>query len=235
MHKKWFFLICVTIVMILALTACQEADPVVISMVQTVEVKERVLETSVVTIEVTRAVPCAVSDTPNVTPVPEAISYRGVVTQNANVRFGPGGNYPVIAGCQQNQELVILGRNVNGTWFYVRLENGQTGWIFRPLVQIDFQVADLLMVNAPPAPTRLAAAPTATQEDSPNVANILPATSTPAGEITPSPTAAATEPPYPVPPTGTPEASPTFTPPPYPEPPTATPVMLLTPTPHAYP
>lgn len=66
------------------------------------------------------------------TPVPQPPRVR----VNANLRSGPGTNFPVTGGTATGQEITIVARNEDASWF--QLDNG--GW-----------VAAFLVVNAPNA------------------------------------------------------------------------------------
>ncbi|MCC6803715.1 MAG: SH3 domain-containing protein [Anaerolineae bacterium] len=46
-----------------------------------------------------------------------------------NIRTGAGPNDPIIVTVPLNTPVVLLGRNYNGTWAKVRLNNGTEGWI----------------------------------------------------------------------------------------------------------
>lgn len=45
----------------------------------------------------------------------------------ANIRSGPGYDYPIITTVRKGDKLIIMGQS--GEWINVRLENGQQGWI----------------------------------------------------------------------------------------------------------
>ncbi|MFZ1769307.1 MAG: SH3 domain-containing protein, partial [Caldilinea sp.] len=72
--------------------------------------------------------------TPEETATPTPPAATGVVTPtvttDANLRSGPGTNFDAIGGTVIGQEVNIVGRNADGTWF--RLDNG--GWVFGTLV-----------------------------------------------------------------------------------------------------
>jgi hypothetical protein len=51
----------------------------------------------------------------------------------ANIRSGPGNNYPVVTTVKQGDKLTVIGES--GEWFNVRLENGQQGWISHRVVK----------------------------------------------------------------------------------------------------
>lgn len=61
-------------------------------------------------------------------PLQEAVT--ATAAQNANLRAGPGTNYPVVGGVQAGTPLEIVARNADGTWY--KLVNGS--WIIGQLV-----------------------------------------------------------------------------------------------------
>lgn len=86
---------------------------------------------------------------PTPTPQPETpvqpTSPATVITA-ANLRQGPSTDFPVVGAATEGQEIVIVGRVADSTWY--QLENG--AWIFAQLVQDP--PADITVVEAPPAP-----------------------------------------------------------------------------------
>ncbi|MCS6825902.1 MAG: helix-turn-helix domain-containing protein [Caldilinea sp.] len=73
---------------------------------------------------------------PTPTPAPPAptVAPARVITA-ANLRQGPSTEFPIVGGAVEGQEILLVGRNADGSWY--RLENG--AWIFAQLVE-----------NAPP-------------------------------------------------------------------------------------
>jgi endonuclease/exonuclease/phosphatase family metal-dependent hydrolase len=82
---------------------------------------------------------------------PEATANRG-----ANLRGGPGTNYPVVGAAAAGQALAVVGRNAAGDW--LQLADGS--WIAAFLV--DGAPGALGSVAAPPAPPPPEAPPTST-------------------------------------------------------------------------
>ncbi len=74
-----------------------------------------------------------------------------VLVEGANVRAGPGTDFPVVGLLYQNDRAALLGRSQGGDWLHVRLPDS-LGWIFAPLVETSLPVADLPVVDPPPAP-----------------------------------------------------------------------------------
>lgn len=126
-------------------------------------------------------VPAEPAEEPTATPTPLAAEV--VISQQINVRGGPGTTYNILGGAQPGQRFPVTGKNQAGDWWQINF-NGQSGWVFGQLVttQNVEQVAIVQNIPAPPPPP--------------------PATNTPV----PQPTQAPAEPP-PAQPTPTPQSS----------------------------
>ena len=74
-----------------------------------------------------------------------------VIVEGANVRSGPGTDFPVVAGLYQDESAALLGRNQSGDWLQIELPDGPA-WIFAPLVQTTVPIADLPLIDPPPTP-----------------------------------------------------------------------------------
>ena len=72
-----------------------------------------------------------------------------VIVEGANVRTGPGTDFPVVAGLYQDESAALLGRNQTGDWLQIQLPQ-TTAWIFAPLVQTTVPIADLPQIDPPP-------------------------------------------------------------------------------------
>jgi hypothetical protein len=75
------------------------------------------------------------------------------VNTGANLRSGPGTDYPILAGLPAGQAITITGRSADGTWF--ALSDGS--WVFAQLVTNP--PADVPVVEAPPVPAPAEIAP----------------------------------------------------------------------------
>lgn len=107
------------------------------------------------TVTATTAVTTPIAAT--ATPVPPVTAVTPTVSSNANLRAGPGTEFPVIGGTVTGQTLTIVGRNADGTWF--RLDN--TGWVFGELVNNPPALDTVPVVNADGTPIEpVAATPT---------------------------------------------------------------------------
>ena len=90
---------------------------------------------------------------PQTTPQPPQITGPAVtvIVEGANVRTGPGTDFPVVAGLYQDESAALLGRNQTGDWLQIQLPQ-TTAWIFAPLVQTTVPIADLPLIDPPPTP-----------------------------------------------------------------------------------
>lgn len=120
-------------------------------------------------------IPAAPTDAPTATPAAAEV----VISQQINVRGGPGTNYNIIGGAQPGQRFPVTGKNQAGDWWQINY-NGQAGWVFGQLVTTQNVEQVALAQNIPPAPT---AAPPP------------PATNTPVPQPTQPPAAQPTAPP----------------------------------------
>lgn len=77
----------------------------------------------------------------------------GVTTGPANFRAGPGTNHSIVAGLTAGTAFSATARNSNNTWFKV-VVNGQEGWLYYTLVEINGEVSSL------PVDDTVVAAPT---------------------------------------------------------------------------
>ena len=74
-----------------------------------------------------------------------------VIVEGANLRTGPGTDFPVVGGLYQDEKAPLLGRNQNGDWLQVELPE-TTAWIFAPLVQTSIPISELPAIEPPPTP-----------------------------------------------------------------------------------
>ena len=88
---------------------------------------------------------------PPLTPaVPPAVSPAvTVIVEGANLRAGPGTDYPVVNVLYQDDTAPLLGRNQSGDWLQLDRPTGPA-WIFAPLVQTTVPIPDLPLINPPP-------------------------------------------------------------------------------------
>jgi hypothetical protein len=86
-------------------------------------------------------------------PEPAPAQPAAAVNAAANLRGGPGTDYPILAGLPLGQAVTITGRSADSTWY--QLSDGS--WLFAELV--DNAPADLPVVEAPPLPAPAEPAP----------------------------------------------------------------------------
>jgi hypothetical protein len=96
----------------------------------------------------------AESPTPSATLTPTTPSVTADF--NANVRSGPGAEYPVIDFLLQGEVASVLGRfdnPENGTWWYIhRLAQGLDGWVWSGAVTFGGDIAQVPYLEPPPTP-----------------------------------------------------------------------------------
>lgn len=109
--------------------------------------------------ETNTPVPTETPVPPTSTPTPEpdpVVRLNETITEQINVRAGPGTNYPVLDTFEPGEIAIVIGRNADKSWWRVKLEGaGTPGWVYARLVKltgIDEQVP-LVDAAPPPEPT----------------------------------------------------------------------------------
>lgn len=101
------------------------------------------------------ATPILETATPTVTATP--IAPTVTATYNANVRMGPGEDYPVIDFLLTGQQGNVLGRydkSPIGSWYYIkRIGTGLNGWVYSGAVTVGGDLSKVPVWEAPPTPT----------------------------------------------------------------------------------
>ena len=69
-----------------------------------------------------------------------------VLVEGANVRAGPGTDFPVVGGLYENEQAALLARNPDGDWVQVQLPES-VGWIFSSLVETSVPIDELPVVE----------------------------------------------------------------------------------------
>lgn len=85
------------------------------------------------------ASPTVIPPTPTdtFTPSPTPPIMGSVASMNSiNLRAGPDVTFPAITALRPGTRLELLGTNLEGDWFNVRLEDGTEGWVSATLVRI---------------------------------------------------------------------------------------------------
>lgn len=77
-----------------------------------------------------------------------------IVRGNANIRSGPGTDYPIISSASVNEQIDVIGQNTAGDW----LQLAGQGWIFAELVDnVPSDLPTVAAAAAPPAATPIPA------------------------------------------------------------------------------
>lgn len=100
------------------------------------------------TIEETREVTTATSIAPTPALPLVRVSNDG---NNANIRSGPGLDYPPITFAEDGTELSVIATDQTRSWYNVRLENGRLGWIGDSVVEPMNSLADVPIAATIPA------------------------------------------------------------------------------------
>ena len=98
------------------------------------------------------------SPTPTTTPGTAPPTLPRVSVAIANVRAGPGANFPIVGKQLADTALALVGKTAAGDWLAITTSANQPGWIAAELVA--GAASDLPVLTPPPTPTPLP--PTAT-------------------------------------------------------------------------
>ncbi|MCS6910145.1 MAG: SH3 domain-containing protein [Anaerolineales bacterium] len=96
----------------------------------------------------TQAAPAPATTTAPTTPVL-------TINVPANVRSGPGINYPVIGGLSVGATAEVVGRDASATWYVINYQGGQ-GWVSNQVAQYSGDTNALPVIAAPPTPRPIA-------------------------------------------------------------------------------
>lgn len=111
------------------------------------------------------------TETPTDTPAPTAspttppLLEVQIASSSANVRNGPGINYESITTLQENDIVLVLATNNDGSWYNVALEDSSTGWL---AVSVSTPLSESSLALVPVAAT--IPAPPTTSVSSPTLA-----------------------------------------------------------------
>ena len=99
--------------------------------------------------------------TPTVTPTPTPLPFAvAVATGTTNLRQGPGTAYPTVGQLAAGQQMKIIGKNQNGSWWQLEGSDGKPVWIVADRVRVSGPVAEVAVATDIPAPpVQVAAAP----------------------------------------------------------------------------
>jgi uncharacterized protein YgiM (DUF1202 family) len=99
--------------------------------------------------------PAQATATPTVPPQPAAspTPEQPLVTANvnANVRGGPGTNYPVVGALLEGDSAVVTGRNTDSSWWQISFQGG-VAWIANSVATANAPAANAPVASAPPPP-----------------------------------------------------------------------------------
>ena len=100
-------------------------------------------------------------EVPTLIPTPTALNLNpeAVALTNANVRLGDNTSYPTVGSLAANERVPVIGRSNSGSgWWYVRLRNGNEGFVAPSVVEVTGNTSGLPRVNPPATPTPIATA-----------------------------------------------------------------------------
>ncbi|MEP7294464.1 MAG: SH3 domain-containing protein [Chloroflexota bacterium] len=101
-------------------------------------------------------IPPTPSDTPTATVTPAILGSVNSL-QSINVREGPGVNFAAIVALRPATRLEVLGRNNDGQWLNVRMEDGAEGWVLANLIRLQPTATPFPTLTPSPDLTSLAA------------------------------------------------------------------------------
>ncbi|MEZ4669850.1 MAG: SH3 domain-containing protein [Anaerolineae bacterium] len=97
-----------------------------------------------------RNLPVALLDRPIILPQPGFVTTDGAV----NLRVAPTTDAGVILQVPPGQVLSVLGRSTTGDWYHVRLDSGETGWMYASLLIQNIGTIDAIYDATPLPPQR---------------------------------------------------------------------------------
>jgi hypothetical protein len=94
---------------------------------------------------------------PTATAVPTATDTPAapyvVANKAANLRSGPGTNYPVVGSAAAGKQYEITGRSPDGAWLETCCLNGKTAWVAKSVVTVGGDAGSVkIAANIPPPP-----------------------------------------------------------------------------------
>ncbi|WP_420629503.1 SH3 domain-containing protein [Candidatus Leptofilum sp.] len=122
-----------------------------VEIIREVEVT-RLVETE---LEVTRLITVEVTvqgDPPPTVDPPEPQNPIVKVNATANIRSGPGINYPVVATASDGDEFEIIGKICDSSWWQISLTDDQLGWIHNSVVDASNLSEDIPCITPDPPP-----------------------------------------------------------------------------------
>jgi hypothetical protein len=98
------------------------------------------------------AAPVPPTAAPTATPTDEPQKPRVVADAEANLRGGPGTNYPLIGKMQPGKEVAIIGRNTNGDWWRIAWDGAGQAWVAGLVVRVLGPIDTVAVAKDIPAP-----------------------------------------------------------------------------------
>lgn len=95
------------------------------------------------------AVPTA---TPTIEPTAEPQKPRVVADAEANLRGGPGTNYPLVGKMSAGKEVAIIGRNNSGDWWRIAWDGAGQAWVAGLVVKVLGPIDTVAVAKDIPAP-----------------------------------------------------------------------------------
>jgi uncharacterized protein YraI len=110
--------------------------------------------TETVTVEALPTGTPSLTPSPTITSTPKPIYLTGKVTRNTNCRSGPQDNYELIHVLKKGDTVTLLGKNQEGTFWFVRWQNGDVYecWMWDEYVSADAAADSLPVLTPPPSP-----------------------------------------------------------------------------------
>lgn len=141
-------------------------------------------------VEILSPTPKSSSSTPTSKSTPTSRPALPIITitgARANIRSGPGTNYPVLQTLDQNDTAPAVGFNSGQTWVQIELPDGTLGWLGTSLIDIDNSDKIDTITNTDTAPAPIATI-TDTDATSAPIAITGATTSVPSPTVAPQPT-----------------------------------------------
>ncbi len=102
-------------------------------------------------------------------PVEAQAEVWAIVSGSANLRSGPGLNYPVILILSENEPIGLMARNRDASWVQARVHGNTLGWIASGLIVPGSSLMALPLASGLPTAPSLPTGPSAAPSTSPTV------------------------------------------------------------------
>jgi len=109
--------------------------------------------------EVPQETPTSVdSSTATPFPTPTPSQLQAVLAFGSNLREGPGTGFDPITSLDAGESLILLGRDLNGSWVFVQTSIGEQGWVAVRQLQGPVDVPRIPLAQGIPTPDQTQAA-----------------------------------------------------------------------------